>query len=94
MLMHYMFDENPGTHGLKTLAIKHTEYGDYERALDDWVQAYLKKNGILKASFSYDLIPFEIMKDYAAMDAVATFLLFQKFENALVKNEKIFLGLF
>ena len=89
MLMHYMFDENPGTHGLKTLAIKHTEYGDYERALDDWVQAYLKKNGILKASFSYDLIPFEIMKDYAAMDAVVTFLLFQKFENALQKNEKL-----
>ena len=50
----------------------------------------LKNNGILKASFSYDLIPFEIMKDYAAMDAVVTFLLFQKFENAIVKNEKLY----
>ena len=28
MLMHYMFDENPGTHGLKTLAMKHTPFGE------------------------------------------------------------------
>ena len=90
MLMHYMFDENPGTHGLKTLAIKHTEYGDYEAELDNWVTDYRKRTGILKASFSYDLIPFDVMKNYAAMDAVVTFLLFQKFETAILKNEKLY----
>ena len=90
MLMHYMFDENPGTHGLKTLAIKHTDYGDYEAELDNWITDYRKRTGILKDSFSWDMIPFDIMKDYAAMDAVCTFLLFQKFEAALVKNEKMY----
>ena len=28
MLMHYMLDEQPGTHGLKQLTLKHTPYGD------------------------------------------------------------------
>ena len=90
MLMHYMFDENPGTHGLKTLAIKHTDYGDYEAELDTWIKDYLKRTGILKASFSYDLVPFEVMKNYAAMDAIVTFLLFEKFEKAILKNEKLY----
>ena len=90
MLMHYMFDENPGTHGLKTLAIKHTDYGDYEAELDNWIKDYLKRTGILKASFSYDLVPFEVMKNYAAMDAIVTFLLFEKFEQAIKKNEKLY----
>ena len=90
MLMHYMFDENPGTHGLKTLAIKHTDYGDYEAELDNWIKDYLKRTGILKASFSYDLVPFEVMKNYAAMDAIVTFLLFEKFEKAILKNEKLY----
>ena len=89
MLMHYMFDENPGTHGLKTLALKHTDYGDYEAELDNWITDYRKRTGILKASFSYDMIPFDVMVHYAAMDAIVTFLLFQKFEAAIVKNEKL-----
>ena len=89
MLMHYMFDENPGTHGLKTLALKHTEYGDYEAELDNWITDFRKRTGILKASFSYDMVPFDVMRHYAAMDAIVTFLLFQKFEKAIVKNEKL-----
>ena len=89
MLMHYMFDENPGTHGLKTLALKHTDYGDYEAELDNWITDYRKRTGILKASFSYDMVPFDVMRHYAAMDAIVTFLLFQKFEKAIVKNEKL-----
>jgi len=85
-----MFDENPGTHGLKTLAIKHTDYGDYEAELDNWKADYIKRTGILKGDFSYDLIPFEVMKSYAAMDAIVTFLLFQKFEAAILRNEKLY----
>ena len=90
MLLHYMLDENPGTHGLKQLSLKYTPYGDYEKPMYDWIQDYCRRNGILKSDFSWDMIPFDIMKDYAAMDAVCTFLLFRKGENALVKNERLY----
>ena len=89
MLMHYMLDEQPGTHGLKQLTLKHTPYGDYEKPMYQWIEDYRKRTGILKDSFTWDMIPFDIMKDYAAMDAVCTFILFQKFENAIVKNPKM-----
>ncbi len=89
MLMHYMFDENPGTHGLKQLAMKHTPYGDYEKPLEDWGNEYRKKHGVLKAAFSYDLIPFDVMYPYAAMDAVVTYLLYEKMSTALAKNKKL-----
>jgi|TARA_B110000977_G_C11081270_1_gene493025 DNA polymerase I-like protein with 3'-5' exonuclease and polymerase domains len=79
MLLHYLIDENPGTHGLKQLAMKYTPYGDYEQPQYDWMDNYRKTHGILKNEFTWDLIPFEIMKTYAAMDAVVTFLLFEKF---------------
>ena len=89
MLMHYMFDENPGTHGLKQLAMNHTPYGDYEKPLEDWGIEYRRKHGILKEAFSYDLIPFDVMKDYAAMDAVVTFLLYEKMRAAIEKNKRL-----
>lgn len=89
MLMHYMFDENPGTHGLKTLALKHTPYGDYEKELEDWSAEYRRKHGILKEDFSYDLIPFDVMYKYAAMDAIVTFALYQKMSPALAKNKQL-----
>jgi|TARA_R110002096_G_scaffold115175_6_gene249424 DNA polymerase I-like protein with 3'-5' exonuclease and polymerase domains len=89
MLMHYMFDENPGTHGLKQLAMKHTPYGDYEKPLEDWGAEYRRKHGILKQAFSYDLIPFDVMKDYAAMDAVVTFSLYQKMKPAIEQNKRL-----
>jgi DNA polymerase I-like protein with 3'-5' exonuclease and polymerase domains len=83
MLMHYMLDENPGTHGLKMLAMKHTEYGDYEKPMYDWMDAYRKERGVLKDQFQWEWIPFDVMKTYAAIDACVTFMLFEKFENAL-----------
>jgi len=90
MLLHYMLDENPGTHGLKQLSLKYTPYGDYEKPMYEWIDEYCRRNGILKGSFTWDMIPFDIMKEYAAMDAVCTFLLFQKFENALTKNDRLY----
>ena len=90
MLLHYMLDENPGTHGLKQLSLKYTPYGDYEKPMYEWIDDFCRRNGILKSSFAWDMIPFDVMKDYAAMDAVCTFLLFKKFENALVKNERLY----
>ena len=79
MLLHYLIDENPGTHGLKQLAMKYTVYGDYEKPQYDWMAQYRKDHGILKNDFTWDLIPFDIMKTYAAMDAVVTLLVFKKF---------------
>jgi DNA polymerase I-like protein with 3'-5' exonuclease and polymerase domains len=79
MLLHYLIDENPGTHGLKQLAMKYTVYGDYEKPQYDWMAQYRKDHGMLKNDFTWDLIPFDIMKTYAAMDAVVTLLIFNKF---------------
>src|SRR5210317_118280 len=69
MLLHYLIDENPGGHGLKQLSLKYTPYGDYEKPMYDWIAQYRKDHGILKEQFSWDLIPFEVMKTYAAMDS-------------------------
>ena len=79
MLLHYLIDENPGTHGLKQLAMKYTKFGDYEKPMYDWIDNYRKEKGVLKNDFTWDSIPFEVMKTYAAMDAVVTFLIYEKF---------------
>jgi DNA polymerase I-like protein with 3'-5' exonuclease and polymerase domains len=86
MLLHYLIDETPGTHGLKELAMKYTVYGDYEQPMAYWIKKYCKEHRIKKDDFTYDLIPFEIMKTYAAMDAVCTLLLFEKFKK--IKQNK------
>ena len=79
MLLHYLIDENPGGHGLKQLALKFTPFGDYEKPMYDWIEQYRKERGVLKGDFQWSSIPFDIMKTYAAMDAVCTFLLYEKF---------------
>lgn len=79
MLLHYLIDENPGTHGLKQLAMKFTKYGDYEAPMYEWINDFCKKMGIRKGDFTWDSIPFETMKNYAALDALVTFLLYEKF---------------
>jgi len=86
MLMHYMINENPGTHGLKMLAMKHTDYGDYEKPMYAWMDEFRKQRNVLKDDFKWEWIPFDIMKDYAAIDAAVTFILFEKFERALKKG--------
>jgi DNA polymerase I-like protein with 3'-5' exonuclease and polymerase domains len=89
MLQHYLLDEQPGTHGLKMLAMKHTDFGEYEQELYNWIDNYRKQNGVLKDDFTWDTVPFEVMKDYAAMDAVVTLILFKKFKKALDTNSRL-----
>lgn len=89
MLLHYLIDENPGTHGLKQLALKYTIYGDYEQELMEFIDNYRKEHRILKDEFTYDLIPFDVMVPYACIDAIVTFLLFLKFKPAIEKNKKL-----
>lgn len=89
MLLHYCIDEVPGNHGLKQLALKHTKYGDYEKPMYEFIEEYKKKYGIKKEDFTFDKIPFDIIKVYAAIDSVATFLLYCKFKPAVSKNPKL-----
>ena len=88
MLLHYLIDENPGTHGLKQLAMKYTPYGDYEKPMYDWIDQYRKEHGILKGDFQWGWIPFDVMKTYAAMDAVVTFMVYEKFVK-IKQNKKL-----
>lgn len=89
MLLHYCIDENPGTHGLKQLALQYTDYGDYEQPMYDWISDYRKRTGCLKEDFTFDLIPFDIIKNYAAIDSIVTFLLYAKLKPAVTKNKKL-----
>jgi DNA polymerase I-like protein with 3'-5' exonuclease and polymerase domains len=88
MLLHYLIDENPGTHGLKQLAMRFTPYGDYEKPMYDWIDQYRKENGILKGDFQWGWIPFDVMQTYAAMDAVVTFMVYEKFVK-IKQNKKL-----
>ena len=88
MLLHYLIDETPGTHGLKALTMRFTPYGDYEKPMYDWIAQYKREHGLTKEQFSWDMIPFDIMKSYAGMDALATFILYEKFVKIL-QNSKL-----
>ena len=88
MLMHYVLDEND-SHGLKPLALKYTDYGDYDSALDDFKKEYCATHGILQDDFTYDLIPFDIIAEYASIDTAVTYDLFMKFWPLVQKNDKL-----
>lgn len=89
MLLHYCLDENPGTHGLKQLALQYTDYGDYEQPMYEWIDDYLKRTGTKKDDFSFESIPFEVIQPYAAIDSIVTFLLYLKLKPAVQKNKKL-----
>jgi DNA polymerase I-like protein with 3'-5' exonuclease and polymerase domains len=88
MLLHYLINENPGNHGLKQLAMKYTPYGDYEQPMYEWIEGFCKANKILKKDFRWEWIPFEVMKTYAAMDAMVTYLVFEKLKK-IKQNKKL-----
>jgi DNA polymerase I-like protein with 3'-5' exonuclease and polymerase domains len=88
MLLSYLINENPGMHGLKALAIKFTPYGDYEKPMYEWMDNYRKEHGILKNDFDWGCIPFDVMKPYAAMDALCTYILFEKLKK-IKENPKL-----
>lgn len=88
MLQHYVLDEN-SSHSLKDLALKYTDYGDYDKALEEYKKDYCRKNGIKEEDFTYDLIPFDIIKIYAAKDTGVTWELHNKFLPIIEKNTKL-----
>ncbi|NBW10536.1 MAG: DNA polymerase [Caulobacteraceae bacterium] len=88
MVMHYALDENDG-HGLKELALKYTDYGDYDAKLDEFKREYCRQHGVLNENFTYDLIPFDIISEYASIDTAVTLELFNKFWPIIQKNDKL-----
>lgn len=85
MVMHYILDEN-APHGLKPLAIKYTEYGDYDTELDNYISEYCRSHGMTRDSFTWDLIPFEIISIYGSIDPAATLELHNKFRPLIDNN--------
>lgn len=88
MCMHYVLDENTG-HGLKDLAMKYTDYGDYDSELDSWRDSYCRRTGLKKEDFTYDLFPFEIISNYASIDTAAAWSLANKFWPIIKANPKL-----
>ena len=88
MVMHYVLDETD-SHGLKPLALKYTNYGDYDSELDEFKKAYCAANGLLQDDFTYDLIPFDTISRYASIDTAVTFDLFHKFWPIVQQNAKL-----
>jgi DNA polymerase I-like protein with 3'-5' exonuclease and polymerase domains len=88
MVMHYVLDETDA-HGLKPLALKYTDYGDYDAELDDFKKDYCARTGISTDDFTYDLIPFNIISKYASIDTAVTLELFLKFWPIVQNNEKL-----
>lgn len=88
MVMHYTLDETD-SHGLKPLALKYTDYGDYDSELDDFKKAYCAAHGLLQDDFTYDLIPFDTISRYASIDTAVTYDLFHKFWPIVQANDKL-----
>ena len=88
MVMHYVLDEN-AQHGLKELALKYTDYGDYDSELEEFKREYCKQHKLLQEEFTYDLIPFDTISKYASIDTAVTFELYNKFWPIIEKNEKL-----
>ena len=88
MLLHYCLEETVGTHGLKPLALRFTDLGDYEKELDDYKKTFARKNKIKLEDFNYGMLPVDILAPYACKDADGSFQLYDKFYPLVSGNEK------
>lgn len=88
MVLHYVLDETD-SHGLKQLALKYTNYGDYDAAVQEFKKNYCSTHNMLQDDFSYDLIPFNVISRYASIDTAVTIELFHKFWPLVQKNDKL-----
>jgi DNA polymerase I-like protein with 3'-5' exonuclease and polymerase domains len=88
MLMHYCLDESVGTHGLKALALKFTDLGDYDRELDEYKKSWCRQHKIKLEDFNYGMLPPEILAPYGCKDGDATIQLFQKFSPKIYGSKE------
>jgi uracil-DNA glycosylase family 4 len=70
MMLHFVMDEQRGTHGLDKLAFAHTGMGGYDKPLEDYKARHPEADP--KRGGSYANIPGEVLFPYAAMDADVT----------------------
>lgn len=87
MLLHYCLEEAVGTHGLKSLAMRFTDLGDYERELDEYKKSWARKHKVRLADFNYGMLPDDILAPYACKDADGSFQLFEKFFPLVQRSE-------
>lgn len=81
MLAHHLLDEN-SLHDLKTLAMRYTDLGDYEKPLRDALKNLKGK----KVDKSYDKLPTDLLYHYACTDADATIRLYEIFKPEIIKR--------
>lgn len=81
MLMHHLLDENTA-HGLKPLAARFTDLGNYSKGLEDAFQE-VKRSRIPPEEKHYGKIPTGTLKRYALADADATYRLYEVFKERL-----------
>jgi DNA polymerase I-like protein with 3'-5' exonuclease and polymerase domains len=86
MLLHYCLEESVGTHGLKPLALRFTDLGDYERELDEYKKTWARQNKVKLEEFNYGMLPSDILAPYACKDGDATFQLYNKFKPIVDKS--------
>ena len=70
MMLHFVQDEQRGTHGLDKLAFAHTGMGGYDKPLDDYKARHPEADPAKGGSYAN--IPGEVLFPYAAMDADVT----------------------
>jgi len=66
---------------LNALVYKYTPYGGYWEELDKYKEKYNITD--------YGSIPIEILKDYAIMDAISTFMIYERINKKLEKNVRL-----
>jgi DNA polymerase I-like protein with 3'-5' exonuclease and polymerase domains len=86
MLLHYCLEEAVGTHGLKPLALRFTDLGDYDKELDEYKKTWARQNKVKLADFNYGMLPSDILGPYACKDGDATFQLYNKFKPIVEKS--------
>jgi uracil-DNA glycosylase len=80
-LLSYCLDETPGTHGLKALAVRHTDMGSYEDELGQHIPD--------KSAFcAYLTPPISIVGRYAGADADCTLRLYNILTPLVEKKEQ------
>jgi DNA polymerase-1 len=87
MLESHLIDSRPGIHGLKHQAAVRLDMYDYEKPLDDYVNAHPEANA--KKGGSYAFVPLKLLLKYNALDTKATWLLDSVLYSELSDKQKI-----
>jgi len=87
MIASFLCDETT-PNGLKDLACKLTDLGDYEFELEKWKKLYCKQNKVKVSDFSYKLIPLSVLTCYAQCDPDVTLRIYNVLKDTLVEEEQ------